>query len=189
MLSGPVHDAQGDCSGTDAFSNFNRMLVYGFDVDGRQHQSGANATGRADGAERYAQLRGAAARRRRQRRIARKYSSQALTLLIGRLLPPSVRCSRKIIFFCGHNTGGDVFAAGRFRVIDAFADALDLGEVWFDGAEPAATGRLSFHPSVHLKLYIHGYLNRAQSRGMKTGIRLCRARAFAFVRRASGRSA
>jgi hypothetical protein len=27
------------------------VLVHGFDVDGRQHQSGANATGRADGAE------------------------------------------------------------------------------------------------------------------------------------------
>ena len=29
--------------------------------------------------------------------------------------------------------------------------------------EPAATGRPSYHPSVLLKLYIYGYLNRVQS--------------------------
>src|SRR3954447_2921757 len=33
----------------------------------------------------------------------------------------------------------------------------------FDGVEPAATGRPSYHPSVLLKLYIYGYLNRVQS--------------------------
>jgi transposase len=49
------------------------------------------------------------------------------------------------------------------RVIDAFADALDLAELEFDGVEPAATGRPSYHPSVLLKLYIYGYLNRVQS--------------------------
>jgi len=32
-----------------------------------------------------------------------------------------------------------------------------------DGIDPAATGRPSFHPSVILKLYIYGYLNRVQS--------------------------
>jgi transposase len=49
------------------------------------------------------------------------------------------------------------------RVIDAFVDALDLGELGFEGVEPAATGRPSYHPSVLLKLYIYGYLNRVQS--------------------------
>jgi transposase len=49
------------------------------------------------------------------------------------------------------------------RVIDAFVDALDLVELGFDGVEPAATGRPSYHPSVLLKLYIYGYLNRVQS--------------------------
>ena len=49
------------------------------------------------------------------------------------------------------------------RVIDAFVDALDLADLGFDGVEPAATGRPSFHPSVLLKLYIYGYLNRVQS--------------------------
>ena len=49
------------------------------------------------------------------------------------------------------------------RVIDAFVDALDLAELGFDRVEPAATGRPSYHPSVLLKLYIYGYLNRVQS--------------------------
>src|SRR5436190_10949642 len=49
------------------------------------------------------------------------------------------------------------------RVIDVFVDALDLAELSFEGVEPAATGRPSYHPSVLLKLYIYGYLNRVQS--------------------------
>ncbi|MDB5715943.1 MAG: transposase, partial [Sphingomonadales bacterium] len=49
------------------------------------------------------------------------------------------------------------------RVVDAFVDALDLAELGFEGVEPAATGRPSYHPSVLLKLYIYGYLNRVQS--------------------------
>jgi transposase len=49
------------------------------------------------------------------------------------------------------------------RVIDAFVDALDLASLGFNGVEPAATGRPAFHPSVLLKLYIYGYLNRVQS--------------------------
>jgi transposase len=49
------------------------------------------------------------------------------------------------------------------RVIDAFVDALDLAEIGFAGVEPAATGRPSYHPSVLLRLYIYGYLNRIQS--------------------------
>jgi len=49
------------------------------------------------------------------------------------------------------------------RVIDAFVDVLDLGELGFDGVIPEATGRPSYHPSLLLKLYIYGYLNRVQS--------------------------
>jgi transposase len=49
------------------------------------------------------------------------------------------------------------------RVIDAFVGALDLGELGFDGVEPAETGRPSYHPSALLKLYVYGYLNRVQS--------------------------
>ena len=49
------------------------------------------------------------------------------------------------------------------RVIDVFVDQLDLGELGFEGVTPEATGRPSYHPSVLLKLYIYGYLNRVQS--------------------------
>src|ERR1700720_3696940 len=49
------------------------------------------------------------------------------------------------------------------RVVDAFVEAVDLGELGFDGVAPEATGRPSYHPSVLLKLYIYGYLNRVQS--------------------------
>jgi transposase len=49
------------------------------------------------------------------------------------------------------------------RVIDAFVDALYLGKLGFDGVIPEATGRPSYHPSLLLKLYIYGYLNRVQS--------------------------
>src|SRR3979409_1029627 len=49
------------------------------------------------------------------------------------------------------------------RVIDVFVDTLDLAEMSFEGVEPAATGRPSYHPAVLLKLYIYGYLNRVQS--------------------------
>ncbi len=49
------------------------------------------------------------------------------------------------------------------RVVDAFVDNLDLSRVGFEGVTPEATGRPSYHPSVLLKLYIYGYLNRIQS--------------------------
>ncbi len=49
------------------------------------------------------------------------------------------------------------------RVIDAFVDELDLLGLGFERAEPEATGRPGYHPSVLLKLYIYGYLNRVQS--------------------------
>jgi transposase len=49
------------------------------------------------------------------------------------------------------------------RAVDVFVDALDLAEHGFSGIEPEATGRPSYHPSVLLKLYIYGYLNRVQS--------------------------
>jgi transposase len=49
------------------------------------------------------------------------------------------------------------------RVIDAFVDELDLDALGFESAEPAATGRPSYHPAVLLKIYAYGYLNRIQS--------------------------
>jgi len=49
------------------------------------------------------------------------------------------------------------------RVIDVFVDELDLGGLGFGRVTPLSTGRPSYHPSVLLKLYIYGYLNRVQS--------------------------
>ncbi len=49
------------------------------------------------------------------------------------------------------------------RVVEVFVDQLDLRGLGFAGAAPAPTGRPSYHPSVLLKLYIYGYLNRIQS--------------------------
>jgi transposase len=49
------------------------------------------------------------------------------------------------------------------RVIDVFVDELDLGGLGFGRVEPRMTGRPGYQPSVLLKLYIYGYLNRVQS--------------------------
>jgi transposase len=49
------------------------------------------------------------------------------------------------------------------RVVDAFVGELDLEALGFEGATAAATGRPAYHPSVLLKVYIYGYLNRVQS--------------------------
>jgi transposase len=53
-----------------------------------------------------------------------------------------------------------VDASNPIRVIDAFVDALDLRKLSFQGVDPSETGRPAYHQSVHLKLYIYGYLNR-----------------------------
>ena len=45
-------------------------------------------------------------------------------------------------------------------MIDVFVDELDLADLRFDRVDPEVTGRPSYHPSVLLKLYIYGYLNR-----------------------------
>ena len=49
------------------------------------------------------------------------------------------------------------------RAIEAFVDALDLEQLGFQGMNPKETGRPAYHPSMMLKLYIYGYLNRIQS--------------------------
>ena len=54
------------------------------------------------------------------------------------------------------------------RIVDVFVDELDLGNLGFEGIEPAVTGRPAYHPAILLKIYIYGYLNRIQSsRGLK----------------------
>src|SRR6202171_5000198 len=49
------------------------------------------------------------------------------------------------------------------RVIDVFVGGLDLAELRVCGVDPEPPGRPAYHPSVLLKLYIYGYLNRVQS--------------------------
>ncbi len=49
------------------------------------------------------------------------------------------------------------------RFIDAFISSLDLGELGFTRATPAATGRPAYAPADLLKLYVYGYLNRVRS--------------------------
>ena len=41
-------------------------------------------------------------------------------------------------------------------------DALELTGLGFERAEACATGRPGYHPSILLKLYIDGYLNRLE---------------------------
>jgi len=47
-----------------------------------------------------------------------------------------------------------------------FVDALELGDLGFDGVDPAATGRPAYHPSPMLKLYI---LRLSQPRSNRVG--------------------
>ena len=49
------------------------------------------------------------------------------------------------------------------RVVDVFVNELDLAGLRFERVAPRATGRPGYHPSILLKLYIYGYLNRVQS--------------------------
>jgi transposase len=53
---------------------------------------------------------------------------------------------------------------GQFGSGDrCFCRRTRSAELGFSGVDPEATGRPSYHPSVLLKLYIYGYLNRVQS--------------------------
>jgi transposase len=49
------------------------------------------------------------------------------------------------------------------RVVDVFVAELDLDKLGFQGMQPRATGRPPYHPSILLKIYLYGYLNRIQS--------------------------
>ena len=49
------------------------------------------------------------------------------------------------------------------RVVDVFVAELDLDELGFTGMQPRATGRPPYHPSILLKIYLYGHLNRIQS--------------------------
>ncbi|MGA7454429.1 MAG: IS1182 family transposase [Rhodoplanes sp.] len=79
---------------------------------------------------------------------------------MGRFVAGADRRQSTLLPECLDDFIGD---SNPVRVIDVFVDALDLAEMGFDGVDPAATGRPAYHPSVLLKLYIYGYLNRVQS--------------------------
>ena len=49
------------------------------------------------------------------------------------------------------------------RVVDAFVDALDLAALGLARTPPGRMGRPKYRPSMLLKLYIYGYLNKVQS--------------------------
>src|SRR6184192_3933590 len=49
------------------------------------------------------------------------------------------------------------------RVVEVFINELDLAALGFSGMTPAAPGRPAYHPSILLKIYLYGYLNRIQS--------------------------
>ena len=49
------------------------------------------------------------------------------------------------------------------RVVDAFVDHLNLGELGFTRVIPRRTGHPSYRCSDLLKLYVYGYLNQVQS--------------------------
>src|SRR6201981_2650805 len=49
------------------------------------------------------------------------------------------------------------------RAVDVFVASLDLDKLGCAGVQPLETGRPSYHPSIMLKLYIYGYLNRIPS--------------------------
>jgi len=56
-----------------------------------------------------------------------------------------------------------VAADAPVRVIDAFVAGLDVAELGFDRALPAATGRPPYDPRDLLRLYIWGYFNEVRS--------------------------
>ncbi len=49
------------------------------------------------------------------------------------------------------------------RVIDVFVAGLDLGQLGFEKAQPAVTGRPPYDPADLLRLYLYGYLNQVRS--------------------------
>lgn len=70
--------------------------------------------------------------------------------------------SRQQITFQHESLDVYIEAENPVRVVDLFVEQLDLGSLAFS-VEPAATGRPSYYPSILLKLYVYGYLNRIQS--------------------------
>lgn len=60
---------------------------------------------------------------------------------------------RNQVTFLPECLGDYVSEDNPVRVVDVFVDELNLTELGFAGASPAATGRPGYHPSVLLKIY------------------------------------
>ena len=56
-----------------------------------------------------------------------------------------------------------VSADNAVRLIDAFIDKLDLGQLGFSKTMHRSEGRPPYAPQVLLKLYLYGYLNKIRS--------------------------
>lgn len=68
----------------------------------------------------------------------------------GFLLPPSIE----------EYVGED----NPVRAIDSYVESLDLAQLGFKhAAGPVQPGQPAYHPGMHLKLYLYGYLNRVRS--------------------------
>ncbi|MFV8343051.1 transposase [Flavobacterium sp. XS2P39] len=55
-----------------------------------------------------------------------------------------------------------IFASSKIRLIDLFVESLKLADFGF-ALDFVENGRLAYHPSDLLKLFIYGYLNRKGS--------------------------
>ena len=56
-----------------------------------------------------------------------------------------------------------VSADNAVRLIDAFVDKLDEGQIGFSKPVLKSEGRPPYAPGVLLKLYLYGYLNKVRS--------------------------
>ncbi len=56
-----------------------------------------------------------------------------------------------------------VSADNPVRLIDAFIDKLDLHQLGFSNSVHKSEGRPPYSPSILLKLYLYGYLNKIRS--------------------------
>ena len=56
-----------------------------------------------------------------------------------------------------------VSADNAVRLIDAFIDKLDLYQLGFTNTVHKCEGRPPYAPSILLKLYLYGYLNKLRS--------------------------
>jgi transposase len=72
-------------------------------------------------------------------------------------------CDREQLVLFPDRLGDWISEDHPVRVIDAFVDALDLAASGFQRTAAAGTGRPGYHPSVLLKLFVYGYLNRVPS--------------------------